>query len=717
MFSFSLYERRLSQNLNQNYQEILNDNIQRSSQTFISIIDSDVRVLESLAGIIAESDQYDIDYWLESLHEKPLFSNYERIIMINTEGVCFSYSAPQKDASLCDYTKNVLKGDTFISGRQYDESIDMFVVTLMVPIVKDMQVMGGIGIDVDADTYGTLINESPDLERYANFVLDGQGDLVLKGDVNELALDFDNIVRVPNLSELSAIELTRALNDRTAYQFKLIHQGTEYTYSLVPLDVNDWFYLTMLTSVYLENQQAIVNDIIVEFSVFTSLVFFSAMFLLKFQETRQNRKFIKAAYIDELTQNLNTKGLKIAYEGIIQKQKQTYAIIVLNVDNFKVVNDLFGYEEGNRLIRTISERITTRLTQGQFIGRYYADRFVFLTPFKSKETLERQIERFFTDLHTYRFPSDTRYRLVFSAGIYIINNNSRPFDKVFDRAIIALNEAVRQYDSSFVYYEDELRMNLINATQLAKEIEMAVKRREFVVHLQPRFDVQSTKILGAEALVRWNHSVHGLVYPNNFIQLLEKSREIVEVDMYVLEEVCKLLNQMKDEGYPDIFISVNQSRVHLNDIHYVNDLKNIISKYGIQAHQIELELTEGILVEDINTISQVLKELREEGFVVSIDDFGSGHSSLNLLKSVEIDVLKLDQKFLRETTQSIKTEHIISTIVEMGKKLEIRVVAEGVETAEQLVFLRRIRCDEAQGFWYSEPITIEEFLKLFKTKT
>lgn len=682
MFSFSLYERRLSQNLNQNYQEILSDNIQRSSQTFISIIDSDVRVLESLAEIIAESDQYDIDYWLESLHEKPLFSDYERIIMINTEGMCFSYSAPQKDSSLCDYTKNILKGDPVISGRQYDESIDMYVVTLMVPIVKDMQVIGGIGIDVDADTYGTFLTESSDQDRYANFVIDGQGELVLKGDVNELALYFDNIVRVPNLSESSAVELTRALKDRTAYQFKLIHQGTEYTYSLVPLDVNDWFYLTMLTNVYLENQQAIVNDIIVEFSVFTSLVFFSAMVLLKFQETRQNRKFIKAAYIDELTQNLNTKGLKIAYEGIVQKQKQTYAIIVLNVDNFKVVNDLFGYEEGNRLIRTISERITTRLIQGQFIGRYYADRFVFLTPFKSKETLERQIDRFFTDLHTYRFPSDTRYRLVFSAGIYIINNNSRPFDKVFDRAIIALNEAGLQYDSSFVYYEDELRMNLINATQLAKEIEMAVKRREFVVHLQPRFDVQSTKILGAEALVRWNHSVHGLVYPNNFIQLLEKSREIVEVDMYVLEEVCKLLNQMKDEGYPDIFISVNQSRVHLNDIHYVNDLKNIINQYGIQAHQIELELTEGILVEDINTISQVLKELREEGFVVSIDDFGSGHSSLNLLKSVEIDVLKLDQKFLRETTQSIKTEHIISTIVEMGKKLEIRVVAEGVETAE-----------------------------------
>jgi len=713
MFSFSMYEQRLSQNLNSNYQAVLNENIKRSAQTFEALVESDLRVLESLATMIGQSETYDIVYWMEALDDVPLFSKYERFHFMDDLGLCYSTTTRADDVSFCEVAQSVLKGEIYISGRRYDQFSTKQVITFMVPISMNNQVVGGIGIDVDVDAYGGFLTESSRQGKIINFVLDGQGNLVLKGELDDDQLVFESITMVPNLSEESAISLSRALINRSSLQFTMLYQDIEYTYILLPLQLNDWFFLTLLPNVDLQNQQALVNEVILVFSIFTSLVFLAAMITLKFQESRQNRKFIKAAYIDEITQTLNIKGLKLAYEGIVQKQSQTHAMIMLNVDNFKVVNDLFGYEEGNRLIRTISERITTRSTQGQFVGRYYADRFLFITPLKSKEGLERQIDRFFTDLHTYRFPSDTRFRLIFSAGIYIINDTKNPFDMVFDRAIIASNEARQHYESRFVYYDDELRINLINETQLAKEIETAVKKREFVVHLQPRFDVQSTKILGAEALVRWNHSVHGLVYPNNFIKLLEKSREIVDVDMYVLEEVCKVLRRMHDEGYPDVFISVNQSRIHLNDAHYVSDLMSILDRYGISTHQIELELTESILVEDIAMLSQVLADLRCAGFRVSIDDFGSGHSSLNLLKNIEIDVLKLDQKFLRETIQSIKTEHIITSIIEMGKKLDIRVVAEGVETLEQLNFLRRIKCDEAQGYWYSEPLTIEAFLKQF----
>ncbi|WP_236879340.1 putative bifunctional diguanylate cyclase/phosphodiesterase [Clostridioides difficile] len=240
----------------------------------------------------------------------------------------------------------------------------------------------------------------------------------------------------------------------------------------------------------------------------------------------------------------------------------------------------------------------------------------------------------------------------------------------------------------------------------------ALEKGEFIVYYQPKYSLGDVnEIEGAEALIRWNSPEFGFISPIDFIPLFEKNGFIVNIDMFVFEEVCKTLNKWINKGYTPVPISVNMSRVHLYRDNFIENITDLISKYNISPEFIELELTESVVFDNLNILIDIMKKIKEIGFLISMDDFGSGYSSLNLLKDLSFDILKLDRGFLIETTDTKRGKIIISKIVEMAKAIDIKVICEGVETYEQVEFLKEIGCDKVQGYLFAKPMVLDEFEK------
>ena len=247
---------------------------------------------------------------------------------------------------------------------------------------------------------------------------------------------------------------------------------------------------------------------------------------------------------------------------------------------------------------------------------------------------------------------------------------------------------------------------------MKEELINSIKNNEFIIYLQPKFNTKTEKIVGAEALIR--KQVNGkLIMPDKFIPLYEETGIITILDMYVLEEVCKLQNKWKELNFPLLPISVNESRHHLKNKNHIQELSEIIEKYDADTNLIELEMTEATVVEDILLAKKAAEHVKELGFVVSMDDFGTGYSSFNILKDIEIDILKIDKAFFDNLEENERARIIIETIVEMCKKLKITTVAEGIETKGQIKFLKDIKCDIVQGYYFSKPISVEEFEKRY----
>lgn len=243
----------------------------------------------------------------------------------------------------------------------------------------------------------------------------------------------------------------------------------------------------------------------------------------------------------------------------------------------------------------------------------------------------------------------------------------------------------------------------------------SIKNNEFIIFLQPKFDTITERIVGAEALVR-KFENGKLIFPNDFIPHYEKTGIITKLDMYVLEEVCKLHQKWKSLNLPLFPISINESRLHLKNENHVHELQEIINKYDVDTNLIELEMTETTIVEDIMLAKGAAESAKKLGFKVSMDDFGTGYSSFNILKDIEIDILKIDKEFFKNLESNKRAQIIIEAIVKMCQKLKIKTVAEGIETKEQVIFLKKIGCDIIQGYYFSQPITINEFEEKYLIK-
>ena len=422
-------------------------------------------------------------------------------------------------------------------------------------------------------------------------------------------------------------------------------------------------------------------------------------------ELRENAAMVNQFMYDRLTGLFSREYFyQKVQERLNDSTGTSYAIVCSNVENFKVYNDIFGIRAGDEVLRRIADLFREMMGENGLCARYGTDRFLCLM------RQARLPEWMRVHSSAEKLPGLSNIELKW--GVYKISNRAVPVEKMCDRAFLVADSIKGRYNQRSGIYDDVLRDKLLREQAITESMETALAEGQFSVYLQPKYWLQNDTMAGAEALARWVHPELGFMNPGEFIPLFEKNGFITKLDRYVWEQTCKKLQQWRQEGYPDIAVSVNVSRADVYQEDLPATMSSLVAQYGIEPRQLHLELTESAYTENPNQIIAVVDELRNRGFVIEMDDFGSGYSSLNMLNQVHFDILKLDMKFIQTETAKPGEMSIMRFVVNLAKWLNLSTVAEGVETKAQLERLRDVGCDYAQGYYFSRPLPVQEFEKL-----
>lgn len=398
-----------------------------------------------------------------------------------------------------------------------------------------------------------------------------------------------------------------------------------------------------------------------------------------------------------------------AKEILSHNCQKNYQLISMDIEHFKYVNTDFGEKNADNILRSIAKRLSRLFGNNAVYAREMSDMFLILAEESDKTAgiLHELAGEITFDNNGIK----QRYKPDIKFGICMITGNSHtlPLNEHIDHAIAARKSIKRNPNQEIAYYDTKMAESISHEAWIEKKMEGSLRQKEFIVYYQPKYLLKSEKIVGAEALVRWKNPEEGMIFPNEFIPIFERNGFIVKLDFYVYEEVLKTIAKWKAEGKPDIVVSVNVSRAHIGTSDFLSRLVQLADHYQVPHELFELELTETVLGGERNDVVDFILKCKEKGFPISIDDFGSGYSSLNLLKELPVDVLKIDRAFLNETEVSEKSSIIIEQIVQMAEKINIHTLCEGVETRAQADFLNRIGCNIAQGYLYSKPVPLENF--------
>ena len=394
-----------------------------------------------------------------------------------------------------------------------------------------------------------------------------------------------------------------------------------------------------------------------------------------------------------------------AAQAVHAYPERRYSIVRMDIDRFKVINDLYGLKEGDKLLIAIADLLREKMAGTHSVyGRLGGDVFCLCVDY-SRERILALIKELTDRLADYPLP----YKVVPSFGICEVDNIDTPINVLCDWANLALKTLKGNYLNSYAFYDGKLRERILEEKKIENQMHDALLQGQFVLYLQPKVHIPTSRIIGSEGLVRWIHPTEGLMPPDRFIPLFEKNGFIIRLDEYIWEQACITLRRWIDHGLTPTPISVNMSRMHIHDPRLREKLLDLMRRYELPPHLLELELTESAFLENESGLFESMKALQAFGFQFSMDDFGSGYSSLNMLKSMPVDFIKIDRGFLNEVVTTERGKTVIRFSISLAREMSIKVIAEGVETEEQAAFLLQAGCAYAQGYFYSRPLPIPQF--------
>ncbi len=426
----------------------------------------------------------------------------------------------------------------------------------------------------------------------------------------------------------------------------------------------------------------------------------------------RSRLYLQGNKLDELTgilrhgafaDEIATALLKLSDDDLGK-----YMLIYFDVQRFKIINDMFGIAEGDRLLIHIANVISEFVKDIGICCRIGSDRFALFLPI-SEAGPDAQIEELLSSIEAYSLP----FEITCNAGIYIINDKTLSAVATIDRAILAQSSIKGSYTKRYNYYNEDLRRILLTEQEITGMMRTALEEEQFVVYYQPQYNHSTGMLVGAEALVRWLHPEKGLIPPINFIPIFEKNGFITQLDLYVFERVCRFIRKCLDRKLPVVPISTNLTRYDIFSPNFIEGLEEARQKYNVPSRYIRVEITESAALGNSQFINEAVRKLHRYGFIVEMDDFGSGYSSLNILKDIDFDMFKLDMKFLlSDDDNNGRGGTILSSVVRMVNWLSLPIIAEGVETVKQADYLRSIGCDYIQGYLYAKPLPEDQYTQL-----
>ena len=423
----------------------------------------------------------------------------------------------------------------------------------------------------------------------------------------------------------------------------------------------------------------------------------------------EKKDLYKSAFTDLITGNYNWNHLEAFLEVPDDKKINDYAFAHFDIKQFRVINEAYGHIAANKVLKNIVKA----LNEADFVyasARCHNDNFAMLLKDMPEPELRQKLNDFFEKLSVLE--EDSFYKIYYKCGVVPMQRAMLSGNRVADAAKMAQALATNQTGTEIIFYTDKMHDDLSWGNYIKAYVETAIEQDEFLVYLQPKFDINTKKIKGAEALIRWNYKNKEFLPPYRFIPFFEKDGSIEKIDDIVLQKVCQAMARWKKEGKPLYPISVNLSRSRMYDERLIDKLLNIVDSYGVDHHFIDFELTESATYDNMEHMLSVLQELRDRGFKISMDDFGTGYSSLSLLTQMPIDTLKIDKSFVDPiaTTNEHKEDIIVlQHIITLAKELGFVCLAEGAESRTQVDRLHELGCEIIQGYYFSKPIPLAEY--------
>ncbi len=684
--------------------------------------------LQSLAAYLGYSTQDRIHP--QDLAESPRFlsrletvkdeNSFLRLGLTDPDYQCLFVPSNSENNALADRKSDAtiqaaMQGTPAVSNTFWDEDLQKYVNLYAVPIYaggssESGQVAGVLSASRPTDALRELLTPEFLLNGQVHaHIIDSTGRFVVRNETYFVGDDARSIFETDIIDQESRTELNRAFaaNERT--QVVLHDTNADYALTVVPLGINDWYVMCVLP------ENTLVSSL-GQWSRWQALTFFIIFVLLVlltlylYRTMRQyNRSMQRLAYFDSVTGAYNRAKFMQVLPGRLNSTEK--ALVVLTIDNASTLKNLYGIDRFNALLCYIKHALDATLTDRDLFCMGRNERFLLLLDAAVPNAVVQHLHPLFHYVRQFRILDHQNFQAIFSAGVRFVTAQESDLERAITEAAMTAETArgLRQDEVLFfdpsIYEPERLR------SQIEESMEQALQDGEFQLFLQPKVDPCTGRSLGAEALARWNRPNGTCYRPDQFIPVFEKNGFCVELDFYMVEQACRTLRRWMDEGRPVLPISVNQCRLMLFEENYIQRLEETLARWNIPHELIVLEITESLFFNAVDRIRTVLLDLRERGFSISMDDFGSGFSSLNVLKDLPIDELKLDRGFLRawDVSSESKRDLIFKHMIHLAQDMHIVTVVEGVETAEEMEFVRDLGCDLIQGYYYDCPLPAADF--------
>lgn len=720
IISFQYYK-HLQETIKEESSGYLQEISKRIAININRIIEDQYNFLDIMATFIQDQKLDSISDLHTYIHSQKKYWHFQNAILIDSNGL--GYLTNGQTISLHG---DIYLRDTILNKEQSLSTLHTIdnqkTVILAVPIegvMLDSKKIAALAVSFETKVFEQVLSMTSFDEKANSHIITKKGKTLINStSPNALNMgdNLFNIIEGSQIDEDSHLsKMKKDIKDGHSGQIGITFKGTPMYMAYNPIQPREWYLVTFVPENVVNNKSDLLLKITMLIFSAIILFFLTLLLMLLLSHRRHRLELEKLAYVDPITGGNTLQGFyKLAKEILTLSKGRQYALVYTNIRNFKVLNEQFGHSNCDDILYALYESINANLNNKEIVGRVTADNFCVLLEYQNNQTLLARFDHWVVHVKQRIEEHKPSSWMIpeMEYGIYIIENNKVSLPKMITRAKIALRDTTAVHNTRVRYalYDDNMRLELLREKQIEDMMQDALKKGEFQVYLQPKYSLPDERLNGAEALTRWISESEGMIYPDEFIPIFERNGFIVQLDLWVFEEVCRMIRVWLDKDLELIKISMNCSRILFKKPDFIQEYIKIAKSYNVPEALIEIELTESLALDDIQHFIRVIGQIRRAGFSCSVDDFGSGYSSLNFIKAVPVDTLKLDKEFFRNSTQEYeRAESVIGSIISMAKKLSMETVAEGVEEREQVDMLKQLGCDYIQGYVFAKPMPIKDF--------
>lgn len=685
------------------------------------IISDNYAMLYNMASAVEAMNEAPMSEVQSLLQKQQKRWNYTNIMLVDESGRTYDLNNKEVSLNFDDTIRNdILNGRESMATAQIINNQEFIVFSVPMDLVME----NGKRMVALAASYSplefvhVLSMDSFNEQAYSQIITKSGTAVTRPSSEYEMKTGyniFNSLESAKIENELTLEQIKQEIAENKTDQIRFSFEGIDRYMVYSPISQGQWYLLTFVPAKAVNEKSDMMLNTMLVLCGLVAVAFTGLCVILFYIFNSNKRRLEKLAFVDEVTcGNTIQRFYEIAREILDSNPEKSYAFVYTNIENFKVLNEQLGRQTCDLILKLFYEFASTEFKGCKCTGRLFADNFCLLVEFDDENELSDRFKDIQAGAEVYMHKNHSSWGTpTVEFGVYIIENKELSFAQMTDRAKLALREAKWVLGSKVAYYNDSVRQRLFREKQLEDRMESALANHEFQMYLQPKYKLPEKHVGGAEALVRWISAEEGMIFPDEFIPLFERNGFIVNLDLWMFEEACRAQQSWRKRGLPVVKISVNCSRIHFRNPDFLKPYILIAEEYDIGTGEIEIELTESVVFENTERLIEIINSIHAAGFGCSMDDFGSGYSSLNLIQNIPVDTLKLDKIFFRaNSVEHSRTEAVVSNIISLAKSLTMATVAEGVEDPAQVEMLIRANCDYVQGYVFAKPMNLSSFEKL-----